>query len=69
MNKILLTMRLSQDEDGAIKSDRSWDRQFWVKTKTDLAWAFDTVEIEAHKLFEFAPEGVTETFDKEGAND
>ena len=67
MNRILLTVRLCQDDESRpLHNDKAWDRQFWVATKTDLAWAFDTIEIEAHKLFEFADEGVAETFTKEG---
>lgn len=74
MSKILLTLSLSQDtensiygdKDGHVHGDKGWQRQFWIATKTDLAWAFDTVEIEAHKLFDFADEGVTVEFNKEG---
>jgi hypothetical protein len=66
VSKILLTMRLSQDNETQVKGDQSWDRQFWICTKTDLAAAFDTVEQEAHLLFNFDTTGVTETFEKEG---
>jgi hypothetical protein len=66
VSKILLTLRLSQDNDEKPKGDQAWDRQFWICTKTDLAAALDTVEAEAHLLFNFDTTGVTETFEKEG---
>lgn len=69
MNKILMTVQFAQDVDDKLGSDRTLGRQFWVATKTDLAWALDTVESEVHKYFEFATEGVTETFKKEGSDE
>lgn len=68
MSKILLTMRLSQDNTERVKGHQSWDRQFCIVTKTDLAAALDTVEQEAHLLFNFETTGVTETFEKEEDN-
>jgi len=65
MSKILLTISMCQDdEDHGLKPSRRWERSAWITTKTDLAWLLDHVEAEAHNLFAFASEGVTETFDK-----
>lgn len=68
MNKILMTVQFAQDVDDKLGSDRTLGRQFWIATKTDLAWALDAVEIEVHKAFTFEAEGVTATFEKEEAN-
>jgi len=66
VSKILVVIHLAQDDNDALGADRGWQRNFWIKTKTDLAWAFDQVEMEAAGLFKFETEGVTATFPKEG---
>ncbi len=62
MSRSLLTIRLSQDTNDKVHGDKAYDRQFWIDTKTDLAYALDKFEEEAHELFTFEKTGVTESF-------
>jgi hypothetical protein len=65
MSDILVTIRLSQYVSDNLKSEKTLERQFRVKTQTDLAYGLDMVEDEARKTFEFEKTGVTATFNKD----